>query len=113
SEVGEGLDHRREEELAAGAHGLELVFPVVSGDEPGCHDPDDRRGVGATFDEELVGDEPSVLPRLVGMDESMRRIPDLDPGRRYAGKVGGHHAAHPGLDPIAAQEPAVYARPGG
>src|SRR5260370_1783496 len=106
-EVGEVLDQGAEVELAAQGHRLELLGPVLAGQEPAGNGAEYRAAAGPALDQELIGDEPAVRGLAAAVGEPVRRarLGDLQLGRVLAehGADGAcRHlvAAHePGVDP--------------
>src|SRR5262249_37808614 len=113
-EVGEVLDQGAEVHLAAEGHRLELLGPVVAGQEPAGHGAQHGAAARAPLDQELVGDEPPVWRLAAAVGEPAARIPG---GQAESGRVlaeyGPHRAIRAGLYLAAAHEPGVDPRPGG
>src|SRR6266496_2517541 len=113
-EPGEVFDQRAEEHLPALGHRLELVLPVVAGDEAAGHHPQDGAAAAASLDQELVGDEAAVLGPPAAVGEAPRRLPRGHGGLRGVVAEGrADRAALAGLDLVPSEEPGVDARAGG
>src|SRR6516162_2622364 len=109
-EVGEVLDQGAEVQLAAQRHRLELVRPVIAGQETAGDGAQHGAAARAPLDQELIGDEPAVRGPAAAVGEPVSRIPFAD---LQLGPVLAEHGADGACRHlVAAHEPGVEARPG-